>query len=85
MEISASDPRPSCRTVVVSSGLRETFARRLDDGESLRVRMISGTLWVTLEGDPEDHVLAGGEVRQFEGPGLCVAECIGELAEFEVG
>lgn len=85
MEISATDPRVFRRAIFVRLGPRETHPRRLEAGESVRVRVDSGQLWVTLEGYPDDHVLVAGDFQQFRGPGLWVAEGIGEGAEFEVG
>ncbi|RYD22354.1 MAG: DUF2917 domain-containing protein [Verrucomicrobiaceae bacterium] len=85
MEISDRDPRVSRRAAQTDLAARETFARRLEEGEFLRMRVVSGMLWVTLEGDPEDHVLAAGDFRQFDGPGLCVMESIDGGAQFEMG
>lgn len=85
MEISDRDPRVSRRAAVMSLGRRETFSRTLGEGDSLRLRVVSGMLWATLEGDPEDHVLEAGDFRSFEGPGLCVLEGIEGAAEFEIG
>jgi hypothetical protein len=85
MEISDRDPRVSRRVEVSSLALRETFSRRLEEREPLRVRVISGVLWVTLEDDPEDYVIEAGDFRQFDGLGLCVFESIGGGAEFQIG
>lgn len=85
METSDRDPLVSRREGVMSLTRRETFSRRLDEGDFLRMRVISGVLWVTIEGDPEDHVLAAGDFRQFDGPGLCVVEGIEDEGEFEAG
>ncbi len=55
--------------------------------EGLEVRCLAGTVWVTVEGDPEDHVLAAGEVfvacragrvamMAFEPARVRVASCV---------
>ncbi len=63
---------------------RGLFSRRLLEGETFRIRVLDGHLWVTLEGVREDHHLAAGEVRPFQGPGLLVAEAIQGAALFEI-
>ena len=63
---------------------RGLFSRRLLEGETFRIRVLDGHLWVTLEGLREDHHLAAGQTRQFQGPGLLVAEAIEGVALFEV-
>ena len=50
---------------------------------ALQVRAIAGALWITLEGDPEDHVLEDGETMKFTGPGLLVAEGLCESNTLE--
>lgn len=55
---------------------RELASRRLDAGERLEVEVISGAVWATLEGDPEDYALTTGSRREFRGPGLWVAESL---------
>jgi hypothetical protein len=40
------------------------------------VRVQSGTVWVTEEGDPEDHVLCEGEAYRARGDGLVVIEAV---------
>lgn len=39
-----------------------------------RVRCLGGTLWVTQEGDPEDHILSVGEVFTVSRAGRVVVE-----------
>ncbi len=85
MEISDRDPRVTRRAAVMSLARRETFSRRLEEGDALRLRVVSGMLWVTLEGDAEDHVLEAGDFRRFDGPGLCVIEAVEGDAEFDAG
>lgn len=41
---------------------------------AVQLRAVAGALWVTLESDPEDHMLEDGETMTFTGPGLLVAE-----------
>lgn len=50
------------------------YSCRIAPETALQVRAASGALWITLEGDPEDHVLEEGETMTFTGPGLVVAE-----------
>jgi hypothetical protein len=47
---------------------------RLAADIAMQIRAMSGALWITFEGDPEDHVLEEGETMTFTGPGLLVAE-----------
>lgn len=50
----------------------------------VRVRTASGLLWITVDGQPEDILLAAGECRRF-GPGTRVlAYAIGDAARYEV-
>ncbi|MDB6154690.1 MAG: hypothetical protein JWL90_3143 [Chthoniobacteraceae bacterium] len=48
----------------------------LGASETLRVAILSGASWITLEGDAEDHVLFAGSHRTFIGPGRLVVEAL---------
>lgn len=63
---------------------RQLFSRFIFEGEALRIRVVSGHLWATFEGSPEDHHLSAGDARHFRGPGLLVAEGIEQGAVFEI-
>lgn len=65
-------------------GNRQIFSHRLRDGETCRIRVLSGHLWVTFEGMREDHHLTAGKVLQVQGPGLLVAEGIEGGAVFAI-
>lgn len=52
----------------------EFLSLRLAHGESLALNVMSGLLWATLEGDPNDHLMGSGESRLFVGPGHLVVE-----------
>jgi hypothetical protein len=50
-----------------------------------RLRTESGLLWVTVDGELEDILLAPGESRSFNRPGAAVvAYALGGTARFEV-
>jgi hypothetical protein len=40
------------------------------------IRCVSGTLWVTQEGDSRDHFLAAGEEFVIEAPGVVVVQAL---------
>lgn len=63
----------------------QVFSRLLEASEILRFRVISGNLWVTMEGSREDHLLSSGDTFAIEGPGRLVAEAIEDGAVFEIG
>ena len=50
----------------------------------VRIRTESGLLWVTVDGELEDILLAAGECRRFDRPGAAVvAYALGGEARFE--
>ena len=49
-----------------------------------RVRAESGLLWITVDGDPEDILLAAGESRQFEPDAHVIVYALGDEARFEI-
>lgn len=49
---------------------------RIAEGSALNLRTLCGRAWVTMEGDPEDHVVGPGEAAEFDGPGLLVLEAL---------
>lgn len=57
-----------------SAGGARVLSYRLDAEERVVVRVKHGHAWATLEGDPEDYVIAEGEPRAFIGPGLLVVQ-----------
>jgi hypothetical protein len=62
----------------------QVFSRLLEETETLRLRVVSGHLWLTMEGKREDHVLVSGQSIAVEGPGRLVAEGIEDGAVVEV-
>jgi hypothetical protein len=62
----------------------ELFSRFLEASEILRFRVISGHLWITMEGRREDYHLGAGENLSIEGPGRLVAEGIEDGAVVEI-
>jgi hypothetical protein len=49
-----------------------------------QVRAESGALWITVDGEAEDIVLAAGESRRFDGRRGLVVYAIGGDARFQV-
>jgi hypothetical protein len=62
----------------------QVFSRLLDASETLRFRVISGHLWITMEGRREDYHLSSGEILSMDGPGRLVAEGIEDGAVVEI-
>ncbi|HSJ00968.1 MAG: DUF2917 domain-containing protein [Verrucomicrobium sp.] len=50
----------------------------LDSSQSVLLKGYRGQAWVTMEGDPEDHLLRPGMELEFCGPGLLVAEALND-------
>ncbi len=59
-------------------------SQQIPPGETMRVQVIEGTAWITMEGDPEDYVVNTGEVITFPGPGLLVIEGLSNRTLLEV-
>jgi hypothetical protein len=53
----------------------EVISVRLSD-RPFRVACVTGLLWVTVDGDVEDHVLLPGEARTFRGHGTAVIQAL---------
>ncbi len=47
--------------------------RRFERGGVQSLRCVSGTLWITFDGDLADHVLQAGETIEAEGRGAVIA------------
>lgn len=47
----------------------------------LRVTGVSGTLWITMDGDPVDVILEPGETHAFAGEGHALVQALGGDAE----
>jgi hypothetical protein len=48
----------------------------LDDVEGLRILARSGTVWVTEEGNPSDHIVGPGDTLVVAHPGRTVVQAI---------
>lgn len=48
----------------------------LDDAEGTRILARSGTVWVTEEGDQEDHIVDAGDVLIVAHPGRTVVQAL---------
>jgi hypothetical protein len=67
---------------VTRHNLRRQTALRL--AEPVRVRVTAGTLWLTLDGDPVDHVLEPGECLALDGREPAVLTALGTDVIFEL-
>jgi hypothetical protein len=66
--------RGTARAETHMSSLREDATLRIEPGKAgVTVRCDAGTLLVTQEGDPSDHVLGPGDELRVAGRGLAVA------------
>lgn len=59
--ISASAISVLLQTREAGIALRDRQSLTLTDAEGMELQATQGTLWVTLEGDPEDHILEAGQ------------------------
>ena len=48
----------------------------LDDAEGLRILARSGTVWVTEEGNPDDHIVGPGDTLIVAHPGRTLVQAI---------
>jgi hypothetical protein len=44
----------------------------------------AGTLWVTIDGDPQDFVLEPGDLRHFDTPAALLVYAVGGSADLQV-
>jgi hypothetical protein len=58
--------------------LRRGDALTLDDSRGALVRVLSGELWITQAGDPNDHIAAVGEPFRISRGGATVVQALGE-------
>ncbi len=73
---------------VISLDRRCVKSLDLLPGECCRLVARTGIGWVTMAGDPIDHVLVPSAILQFIGPGRMVIEAAGEdnlQFEIEIG
>lgn len=52
-------------------------------GETVVFRGKTGLIWISMEGDPEDYLLAAGQRLCFAGPGLAVLQGMAGKNEVE--
>jgi hypothetical protein len=48
----------------------------LDDARGTRIRAQAGTVWVTEEADPKDHIVGPGDTRVVERNGRTVIQAL---------
>ena len=48
----------------------------LDDARGLRIRGKAGTVWITEEGDLDDHIVGPGEIRVIAHDGRTVVQAL---------
>lgn len=56
--------------------VHQPWMRHLETSEQFQVTCHEGSVWVSLEGDPLDHVLTAGQSAWLQGPGLVIAEAM---------
>lgn len=49
---------------------------QIPDPSTVAIRCVAGCLWVTQEGDPDDHILQTGQSIRFRKPGLVIASAL---------
>ena len=57
-------------------GMQAREALAMDDARGTLVRCLEGTLWVTQDGDRDDHVLRVGETMRIDRDGPTVVQAM---------
>lgn len=55
---------------------------RMQVGAGLRVTGVSGTSWITVDGDPEDLILEPGDTYAFAHDGSALVQALGGESSF---
>ena len=55
--------------------------RTIERPDGLVIRGLSGVVWVTQSGDPQDHLLAEGQTMRINGNGHLIVHALDEAAE----
>lgn len=63
---------------IPSIPLRHGATQRIEHGQGLHVQCLSGSLWLTQDGDPRDIVLGPGEGATIERDGLSVVTALSD-------
>ena len=61
-----------------SIALHHGEAHRIDDGRGLRVQCLTGTVWLTQDGDRRDIVLEAGDGASIERDGLSIVTALSD-------
>ena len=61
-----------------SIALRHGETRRIDGGRGLRVQCLTGTVWLTQDGDRRDIVLEAGDGASIERDGLSIVTALSD-------
>ncbi len=77
MDTTASAPNPTL-TLTLDRG---QFLR-LSDPAGLALQVLSGTLWITRDGEPQDLELVAGQRLRLEGRAPAVIGTLGGAARF---
>lgn len=64
--------RPSSADLFLEKGQ----SLRLSGGQGVRIACVSGLLWMTQEGDPDDWFIAAGQAMTVSAPGLTLIEAL---------
>jgi Protein of unknown function (DUF2917) len=65
--------------------MRRHELKRIDDGQARTLVLSSGVIWLTQDGDREDHVLAAGESFAFEPGRAAVVQALTDSSLLIVG
>ncbi len=69
----------------IESGFVEVQPRvlvRMHVEPGLRITGVSGTSWVTVDGDPEDLILEPGDTHAFKHGGRALVQALGGPSQF---
>lgn len=58
--------------------LHHAETHRIEAGKGLRVQCLTGTLWLTQDGDPRDIVLEAGDGATIEHDGLSIVSALSD-------
>jgi hypothetical protein len=64
---------------VVETTIPKGRTLRIQDGKHLELRVVTGSLWVTQEGDPEDIVLGATDAHRIDRDGVTLVHAFGAV------